>query len=96
VNGQRPPVAATASVLTLGTVASVVALAGAFVSGLIGVAWLSTLLSAVGVVVLLMTPAAGLVVTFLELRPGQPRAAQMALVVLAVLALSTVIAVLTR
>lgn len=96
MNDQRPPVAATASVLTLGTVASVVALAAAFVSGLIGAASLSTLLSTVGVVALLATPVAGLVVTFFELRPSQPRAAQMALVVLAVLALSTVIAVLTR
>jgi hypothetical protein len=73
-----------------------VALAAAFVSGLIGAAWLSTLLSSVGVVALLATPAAGLVATFLELRLPQPRAAQMALVVLAVLALSTLVALVTR
>lgn len=96
MNGQRPPVGATASVLTLGTVASATALAAAFVSGLTGAGWLSTLLSTAGVVALLITPAAGLVVTFFELRPVQPRAAQLALVVLGVLALSTLVAVLTR
>jgi hypothetical protein len=96
VNGERPPVAATARVLTLGTVASAVALAAAFVSGLAGAASISTLLSTAGVVALLITPAAGLVVTFFELRPVQPRAAQMALVVLGVLAVSTLVALLTR
>ncbi len=96
MNGQRPPVAATAMVLTAGTVASATALAAAFLSGLAGAAWLSTLLSTAGVVALLITPAAGLVVTFFELRPVQPRAAQLALVVLGVLALSTLVALLTH
>ena len=96
MNGQRPPVGATVSVLTLGTVASAAALAAAFLSGLAGAAWLSTPLSTIGVVALLFTPAAGLVVTFFEMRPVQPRAAQLALVVLGVLALSTVVALLTH
>jgi cell shape-determining protein MreD len=96
VSGQRPPVAATASVLTIGTVASAAALAAAFVSGLAGAASLGTLLSTVGVVALLITPAAGLVATFFELRPVQPRAAQLALVVLGVLALSTLVALITH
>jgi hypothetical protein len=96
VNGQRPPVEGTASVLTLGTVVSATALAAAFVCGLVGAAWLSTLLSTAGVVALLITPAASLVVTYFELRPVQPRAAQLALVVLGVLALSTLVALLTR
>ena len=96
MNDQRPPVATTATVLTLGTVASATALAAAFLSGLAGAAWLNTLLSTAGVVALLITPAAGLVVTFFELRPVQPRAAQMALVVLGVLALSTLVALVTH
>ena len=96
MNGERPPVGATASVLTLGTVLSAAALAAGFVSGLAGAAWLNALLSTAGVVALLITPAAGLVVTFFELRPAQPRAAPLALVVLGVLALSTLVALLTR
>jgi hypothetical protein len=79
-----------------GTIVSAAALAAALVAGLFGSASLSTLLSTAGVVALLVTPAAGLVVTFFEMRPVQPRAAQLALVVLGVLALSTVVALVTR
>lgn len=96
MDGERPPVGATASALTLGTVASAAALTAAFVSGLAGAASLSTLLSTAGVLALLATPVLGLVVTFFEMRPVQPRAAGLALVVLGVLALSTLVALLTR
>ena len=96
MNGQRPPVVATANILTIGTVLAAATLAAAFVSGLLGAAWLDSALSTTGLVALLITPVAGLVATFFEMRPVQPRAAQWALVVLGVLAASTLVAVLTR
>ena len=54
------------------------------------------LVATAGVITLLATPALGLIVTALELRPLQPRSAGLALVVLGVLAIATVIALLTR
>jgi hypothetical protein len=86
----------TARLLTYGTAASAAALAIAFVAGLAGIAWLSTLLSTAGVVTLLVTPAVGLAMTFIEMRPVQPRAALLALMVLGVLVLSAVVALLAH
>jgi uncharacterized membrane protein len=51
--------------------------------------------SMLGVLVLIGTPAAGLAVTFAEMRRLQPRSAALALVVLAILAAATLIAVAT-
>jgi hypothetical protein len=96
VNGPRASVRGTAGVLAAGSLISAATLATAFVAGLAGVAWLDDLLSTAGIVALLITPPIGLVVTFFELRPVQPRAALLTLVVLGVLALSTVVALLTR
>jgi len=48
--------------------------------------------SMIGVLLLLATPAAGLVTTFFELRVGQPRVALLALVVLGVLGVAIVVA----
>ena len=48
--------------------------------------------SMLGALVLLATPAAGLVATAIELRTAQPRAALMAIMVLAVLAVAVLVA----
>jgi uncharacterized membrane protein len=48
--------------------------------------------SMLGVLVLIATPAAGLVATFFELRADQPRAALLALAVLAILGVAALIA----
>ncbi len=49
--------------------------------------------SMLGVLLLLATPAAGLVTSFFEMRRVQPRAASLALLVLAILVVATLIAV---
>ncbi|MDQ3938483.1 MAG: DUF1634 domain-containing protein [Chloroflexota bacterium] len=49
--------------------------------------------SMLGVLVLLATPAVGLVASFLEMRRLQPRSASLALVVLAILTVATAVAV---
>jgi uncharacterized membrane protein len=49
--------------------------------------------SMLGVLLLLLTPAAGLLTTFVELRRHEPRAAWLALVVLGVLAAAAVMAI---
>jgi hypothetical protein len=54
------------------------------------------LLATTGVLVLLATPALGLVVTSFELRPVQPRSALLALVVLGVLGAAAGIALISR
>ena len=92
----RPPQAATVLVLTAATVLSAALLAVAFVARLAGLVAMADLLSSAGVVCLLATPPAGLAATFIELRPVQPRAALLAVVVLGVLAASTALALLTR
>jgi uncharacterized membrane protein len=48
--------------------------------------------SMVGVLLLIATPAAGLVASFFELRAGQPRVALLALAVLGVLGLAVAVA----
>ena len=92
----RPPVRATATTLTGGTLVS----CAFFLAGLVAAAARldepARLLATLGVLVLLATPAVGLVVTWLELRPFQPRSALLALVVLGVLGAATGIALLTR
>lgn len=56
----------------------------------------SQLAANAGVLALLATPVAGLVVTALELRALQPRSAMLALVLLGILGLATVLALLSR
>ena len=92
----RPPSAVTARVLMLGTALSAALLTLAFVGGLARIESLADMLSTAGVVALLATPAVGLATIFIELRPTQRRAALLALAVLAVLGISTVVALLTR
>jgi hypothetical protein len=83
-------------VLTAGTGISALCLVVAFVLSLVDLEDQAASLSAVGIVVLLATPAAGLVATWAELRRPQPSAAVLALVVLGVLAVAVGIALTTR
>ena len=96
MTSQRPSVSGTARALTAGTVLSAALLALGFVCGLARLASIANLLSTAGVVALLTTPAVGLLLTFIELRPGHPRAAMLALVVLGVLGVATALALLAR
>jgi hypothetical protein len=82
--------------LTGGTFISCVFYLGGLVAAAARLDELAKLLATAGVLVLLATPAIGLVVTSLELRPLQPRSSLLALVVLGVLATATVIALVTR
>jgi hypothetical protein len=90
---QRPPVEWTARALAYGTIVSAVLLAAGFAVNLAGGEDAGRGLSVLGVLVLLVTPAAGLVATILELRRPQPRAALLAVAVLVVLALALTLAV---
>jgi hypothetical protein len=92
----RPPVRWTARTLTLGTVFSALCLVAAFALTLADADGLAATLSTIGVMALLITPAAGLVVTWAELRRHQPSAAILALVVLGVLGMAVAVALLTR
>ena len=91
---ERPTVAGTARVLTGGTALSATLLAVAFAADLARLESAANLLSTAGVVALLATPALGLVISFFELRPSQPRAALLALVVLGVLGTAALVAFL--
>ncbi len=92
----RPPVAWTARVLTIGTALSAALLGAAFVLSVLELDSQATLLATIAVTVLLATPAAGLLSTFVEVRRVQPSAAALALAVLTLLLVATVVALLTR
>jgi hypothetical protein len=92
VTEPRSPVGGTARVLLGGTLASAVCFAIGFGLSFGGLAALGAVASTAGILVLLLTPAAGLVVTAAELRKAQPQAAMVAVGVLGVLALAVVIA----
>lgn len=91
---ERPPVAGTARALTYGALLSAALLTVAFLLTVAQRPAEARLVSALGIVMLLVTPAVGLVVTFVELRPLQPRAALLAVLVLAILGLATLVALL--
>ena len=93
---ERPPVRVTARVLTVGTALAAGLLTLSFVLSLARLADAAGLASTVGILVLLATPAAGLVATFVELRPFQPRAALLAIGVLAILAVAAGVALVSR
>jgi len=92
----RPQVAWTARILTAGTALSALLLGVAFVLSVFDLDGQATLLSTIAVTILLATPAAGLLSTFVELRRAQPTAAVIALAVLALLFAATLVALLTR
>lgn len=92
----RAPVRLTSRTLTVGTVAAAVLMGVGLALDVAGQEAAAGLLGNVGVVLLLATPVAGLVATWWELRGPRPRAAWLAIAVLCVLALATVVALLTR
>ena len=92
----RPPVRATAFTLTAATVVSVLLFLGALIAAAVRLDDASRTLATAGVIALLATPVLGLIVTAVELRPLQPRSAVLALVVLAVLAIATAVAVIAN
>lgn len=93
---KRAPVRLTSRTLTLGTVAAAALLAAGLALDVAGQAALAGLVGNIGVVVLLGTPVAGLVTTWLELKGPRPRSAWLAVAVLGVLLLATLIALSTR
>ena len=96
MNAVRPPVRLTSRVLTLGSLAAAAILGLGLVVGLAGMKELGGFVGNIGVVVLLLTPVSGLIATWLELRAVRPRYAWIASAVLGVLAVATVVALVTR
>jgi hypothetical protein len=92
----RAPVKLTTRTLLVGTVGAAIVLATGLVLDVAGQTAVAGLVGNVGVVLLLATPAAGLVATWSEFRRPRPTAAWLAVVVLLVLVLATVIALATR
>jgi hypothetical protein len=92
----RSPVGGTARVLLGGMLASAICFAIGFGLSFVGLVSVGALTSTAGIVVLLLTPAAGLVVTAAELRTPQPQAAMVAIGVLGVLALAVVVALVAH
>lgn len=92
----RPPVRGTAGVLTAGTVVSAACFVVALALAAAQFHEPATVAANGGVVALLVTPAAGLVATAIELRALQPRAAGLAALVLTILALAAVVALVSR
>ena len=92
----RPPVRSTARVLTAGTLVSAALFVAALALAAARFQEPATFAANGGVVALLLTPAAGLVATALELRGLQPRAARLAALALAILALAALVALVSR
>jgi hypothetical protein len=90
----RPAVRSTVMILTVGTVVSVGLFVAGFVLRLVGQDGLSDTASIGAVIALLVTPAAGLISTAVELRTQQRSAAMLGLLVLAILVTATVLALL--
>ena len=86
----------TSRLLLGGTLVSAICFAAGFVLGLIGLVPLGVLVSNLGVLTILATPALALVSTAVELRKPQPHAAWLAVGVLAVLAVAVGVALLAH
>ena len=96
MNAARPPVRLTTRVLTGGSLTAAALLGLGLVLHFAGVTETAALVGNIGVVALLLTPVAGLVATWRELRALRPAHAWVAVAVLCVLLLATVIALLAR
>jgi hypothetical protein len=83
-------------VLTLGSLIAAAILTLGWLVAYAGQVEVGKIVGNVGVVVLLLTPVAGLVTTWSELRGVRPTHARLAIAVLAVLVLATLIALLPR
>lgn len=91
----RPRTDWTANALRAGSYSAAVLLGVGFVINLVGEIEIGRIVALAGVLVLLATPVAGLITTFFELRDVHRRAAWLALMVLAILAIAAAVAVLT-
>jgi hypothetical protein len=96
MTAQRPPARFTTRALTFGSLGAAVLLGLGLVLDFLGQADFAELTGNVGVVILLLTPVAGLVATWSELRQLRPTHAWLAVAVLGVLILATIIALLPR
>jgi hypothetical protein len=96
MTSSRPSVRLTTRGLTLGTLLAAAILGAGLALGVAGQSAVAGLVGNLGVVVLLATPAAGLVATWLELRSPRPRAAWLAVAVLGVLVLAALVALSAR
>lgn len=92
----RPSVALTARALVLGTALAAGCLAVGLALTLAGVTAIAAVASAVGIVILIATPALGLIATIFETRRAERRTALMALIVLAILIVAAGLALLTH
>jgi fucose 4-O-acetylase-like acetyltransferase len=90
----RPAVRSTVSVLTIGTLISVGLFVAGFVLRLVGQDAIADTAAIAAVMALLITPAAGLISTAVELRQQQLSAALLGLLVLAILVIATGLALL--
>ncbi|MEP7158842.1 MAG: hypothetical protein ABI797_05405 [Chloroflexota bacterium] len=93
---KRASVKLTTRTLTVGTLAAAALLGIGLGLDALGVTDSAAFVGNIGVCALLLTPAAGLLATWWELKRVRPGAAWMSVVVLGVLVLATVIAVATR
>jgi hypothetical protein len=96
MSDQRPTSHLTSRVLTVGSLGAAGLVGLGLVLGLAGAREIGGLVGNIGVIVLLMTPVAGLVATWSELRALRPTHAWLAVAVLGVLVLATLIALLAR
>lgn len=96
MNAPRPPVRLTARALTAGSLGAAALLGLSLVVGFVGAREVGSLVGNIGVVVLLLTPVAGLIATWSELRALRPTHAWLAVAVLLVLLLATVVALAAR
>ncbi len=88
----RPSAAATARVLSAGSLIAAALFVGSFALSVAGMRAESALVATTALVVLLATPAVGLVASALELRGFQPRVAGLAVIVLLILGAATLVA----
>jgi hypothetical protein len=86
----------TSWLLLGGTLVSALCFGAGFVLGLIGLPPVGAVLSNIGVVTILATPAVALVATALELRARERQAALLAVGVLVVLAVAVGVALIAR
>ena len=96
MNEAPPPVRLTSRVLAWGSVTAAAILGLGLLLALAGVMEVGGLVGNIGVVVLLVTPVAGLIATWSELRVLRPAHARLAVVVLVVLALATIVSTAAR
>jgi hypothetical protein len=94
--GQRPPVRLTTRILTFGSLAAASLLGLGLVLYFTGAVATGALIGNLGVVALLLTPVAGLLATWWELKRLRPVHARLAIAVLLVLVLATLVALLAR